>query len=156
MSGPLEIVNPVKPARNSIDKDQNLCEFCKATCCRYFALPIDTPENYKEFDFIRWYILHEYATVFVEDNVWYLLVHTKCKFLGEDSRCQIYEKRPQICREYSTERCEYEDGYVYEQYFETPDQVEEYAEAVLGPRPGNTFRTQPCKNTGPLQGVKKR
>ena len=40
---------------------------------------------------------------------------------------------PSICREYTTEHCEYEDEWVYDQYFETPEQVVEYMEAVLGP-----------------------
>ena len=58
-------------------------------------------------------------------------MHTKCKHLGDDNLCQIYETRPQICRDYTTENCEYEDDWTYEKYFETPEQVEEYAEAVL-------------------------
>ena len=131
-----------RPLKSEVPADE-LCGYCSGKCCRYFALPIDKPTNYEEFDFVRWYLLHENATVFVEDGSWYLLVHNVCKELGEDNRCKIYEKRPQICREYSTEKCEYDDLFMFEQYFETPDQVEEYAEAVLGPRPGASFRTPP-------------
>ena len=69
------------------------------------------------------------------------MVQTICKALDENNRCKIYEKRPQICREYTTEKCEYEDLFVFEKYFETPEQIEEYAEAILGPRPGADFRT---------------
>jgi hypothetical protein len=36
-------------------------------------------------------------------------------------------------REYTTDDCEYEDDWVYDQYFETAEQVEEYMEAMLGP-----------------------
>ena len=60
-------------------------------------------------------------------------MHTVCKHLQKDSRCGIYNSRPLICREYTTEHCEYEDEWVYDQYFETPEQVVEYMEAVLGP-----------------------
>ena len=49
--------------------------------------------------------------------------------------------RPQICRDYSTDNCEYEDDWVYEQYFETPEQVEEYMEAVLPPKRGQSIRS---------------
>ncbi len=132
---------PGKPARRPKKSEvppERLCEFCDAKCCRYFALPIDKPSTFEEFDYVRWYLLHERASVFVEDGDWFLLVHTPCKELGPDNRCRIYETRPQICREYSTARCEYDDLFVFEQYFETPEQVEEYAVATLGPRPGTT------------------
>ena len=36
---------------------------------------------------------------------------------------------------------EYEDAWVYDHYWETPEQIEEYAEAVLGPREGEGFRS---------------
>ena len=53
-----------------------------------------------------------------------------------DNRCGIYETRPQICRDYSTDNCEYEDDWVYEHYFETPEQVDEYVEVDLPARRG--------------------
>jgi len=130
-----------RPPRDKIGKDEVLCSYCPAKCCRYFALPIDAPDSWKDFDFIRWYLSHERATIFVEDDEWYLLVHKICKHLGEDNLCKIYEFRPSICREYTTANCEYEDSWVYEHYWETHEQVEEYAEAVLGPRKGGDFRS---------------
>lgn len=120
-----------KPRRSELGPDANLCEYCTAKCCKYFALPIETPESSEDFDFIRWYLLHEHATVFVEDESWYLLVHTPCKHLQADQRCGIYHTRPQICRDYSTDKCEYEDDWTYDQYFETPEQIAEYAESVV-------------------------
>ena len=130
-----------KTHRDDLRADEVLCKYCPAKCCRYFALPIDTPESWKEFDYIRWYLLHERATVFVEDDSWYLLVHTRCRHLAADNLCTQYATRPQICRDYTTKNCEYEDDWVYERYLETPEQVEEYAEAVLGPRKGRGFRS---------------
>ncbi len=129
-----------KPRRKDLPQDANLCEYCTAKCCRYFALPIETPETRKEFEYIRWYLLHGRASVFTEDGDWYLLVHTECKHLQADQRCGIYETRPPICREYSTKNCEYEDEWTYEKYFETPEQVAEYTEAVL-PRKGKSIRS---------------
>ncbi len=129
-----------RPRKSSVPPDE-LCAHCYGKCCRYFALPIDKPTTYEEFDFVRWYLLHESASVFVENGDWFLLIHTPCRELGPDNRCKIYDHRPQICREYSTTKCEYEDLFVFEQYFETGEQIEEYAEAVLGPRPGADFRT---------------
>lgn len=131
-----------KPGRDEIPSGSNLCEFCTAKCCKYFALPIDTPENWRDFEFIRWYLVHDRATIFIDEGDWYLMVHTTCKHLQADNRCGIYETRPDICREYSTENCEYEDDWTYDHYFETAEQLYEYAEATLPLRTGQTFRTK--------------
>jgi uncharacterized protein len=130
---PVLPVLPVKPNRDDVPSERVLCEFCTGKCCRYFALPTDKPETREEFEFLRWFLLHEHATAFTEDGSWYVCVHTVCKHLQSDNRCGIYETRPQICRDYTTKDCEYEDDWVYDQYFETAEQVEEYMEAVLGP-----------------------
>ncbi|MFZ5831183.1 MAG: YkgJ family cysteine cluster protein [Planctomycetota bacterium] len=130
-----------KPRREELPPGANLCMYCTAKCCRYFALPLETPTTWKEFEYMRWFLLHDRASVFVEDGSWYILVHTTCKHLGADNLCGIYETRPQICRDYTTRNCEYEDDWVYDHYWELPEQVEEYAEAVLGPRRGRTFRS---------------
>jgi len=124
----------------------NLCDHCTAKCCHYFALPIDEPTERRDLDFMRWYLLHDRASVFVDDDVWYLLVHTTCKHLRDDNRCGIYETRPQICRDYTTDKCEFEDDWCYEKYFETPEQVYEYSEAVYGPDDSGNIRSR--KPTG--------
>ncbi len=101
---------------------------CKGLCCRYFALPIETPENWEDYDDIRWYLAHKNVTVFVEDGDWYLNVKNKCKHLSEkDYSCQIYDKRPTICREYRSESCDFADAqYDYDLYFEDDLQMEAY------------------------------
>ena len=58
---------------------------------------------------------------------------TRCKYLAGDNRCRIYFNRPKICREYTTEECEYDDDWSFTKMFETPEQIWEYAEAVLPP-----------------------
>ena len=133
-------VSTAKMPRKLVPADSNLCDHCTAKCCRYFALPVERPRNASDFDYIRWYLLHQYASVFLEDGVWYLLVHTVCKHLQEDNRCGIYETRPQICRDYKTDNCEYDDRWTYDRYFETPEQVEEYMDSVLPRRKGDSIR----------------
>jgi Fe-S-cluster containining protein len=132
---------PRKPHREELKPGEILCAYCPGKCCCYFALPIETPDCWKDFEYIRWYLLHERAAVFLEDGDWYLLVHNRCKHLDDNYRCRQYETRPQVCRDYHTKNCEYEDEWVYDHYFETPEQVEEYAEAVLGPRKGRSIRS---------------
>ncbi|MBN2216576.1 MAG: YkgJ family cysteine cluster protein [Pirellulales bacterium] len=130
-----------RPRREDLGPDEILCFHCPAKCCCYFALPIDAPTEWEDFEFIRWYLLHDRATVFLEDDIWYLLVHNRCKMLGDDNLCRGYETRPAICRDYTTDNCEYDDEWVYDHYFETPEQVLEYAEAVLGPPKGKDIRS---------------
>lgn len=130
-----------KIRREELPPGEVLCSYCTAKCCRYFALPIDTPSTRKDFEFIRWYLLHGRASVFVDEGDWYLMVHTECKHLQDNHRCGIYNHRPLICREYSTNNCEYEDDWTYDQYFETPEQVAEYAEAVLPRRRSRGVRS---------------
>ena len=135
---------PTKPRREDVPADQVLCSHCTAKCCRYFALPLEEPETTEDFEFIRWYLLHDRAAVFTEEETWYLLVHTTCKHLQPDNRCGIYTTRPQVCRDYSTNDCEYEDDWVYDHYFETSEQVAEYIEARFGPTRGNIRSEKPA------------
>ena len=123
-----------KPTREQLDPGECLCDYCTAKCCKYFALPIETPTSHKDFDYIRWYLLHESASVFVDEGDWYILVHTRCKHLQSNNLCGIYHTRPQICRDYSTDNCEYDDTWTYEQYFELPEQITDYVEATLKPK----------------------
>jgi Fe-S-cluster containining protein len=130
----------LKPRREDVPPDKFLCEYCTAKCCRYFALPIEPPETFEDFEYIRWFLLHDRATVFKEDEDWYLLVYTECRHLQPDNRCGIYDTRPKICRDYSTKDCEYEDDWTYDFYLETPDQAAEYMEVVL-PKKGRNIRS---------------
>ena len=130
-----------RPARGELRPGEVLCDYCTAKCCRYFALPMDTPETREDFEYIRWFMLHGDVAVFVEEGHWYLLVYNVCRHLQEDQRCGIYATRPQICREYSTDDCEYGDAAIYEKYLETVEQVEEYMEAVLPRKKKESIRT---------------
>lgn len=119
-----------------------LCEHCTAACCRYIALPIETPTERSDFDDIRWYLLHENISVFVEDGAWYISMLTSCRHAQADGRCTIYARRPRICRKYTTENCDYHSGdYGWEAHFTCPEHLHEYMRA----RPGSdkdSYRSQ--------------
>ncbi len=127
--------------RKNLPKGKVLCEYCTAKCCRYFALPIEVPDTFEELEYLRWFMLHDRASVFKEDDDWYLLVHTKCKHLKDDNMCGIYDTRPEICRAYTTDNCEYEEDWTYEFYLETAEQVGDYTEAVIQPK-GKSIRSR--------------
>jgi Fe-S-cluster containining protein len=129
---------PVSVPREKVPPGEVLCAYCTGKCCRYFALPIETPTTWKDFDYIRWYMFHGRVAVFVEDGTWYLMVYADCQHLLPDNRCGVYETRPQICRDYTTDECEYDNDACYDQFFETAEQIWEYAEAVLPPKKRQT------------------
>ena len=131
---------PTKPRRKTKLKRADLkagdclCDHCTGKCCRYFSLPIDTPTDWDDYDAIRWYLAHGRTLVYVEKETWFLVVMTKCRYLTREDRCAIYLSRPKICNEYTTADCEYDDDWIFEKVFECPEQLWEYAEAVLPPR----------------------
>ena len=110
-----------------------LCEHCTAACCRYLAIEIDEPKSARDFDDIRWYVMHEGISVFVEDGDWYIQIQTRCKNLGDDNRCRIYDSRPEICREYEPGQCDYSTRPTgYELLFTHVSQVETFFEKKTG------------------------
>lgn len=137
---------PTRIRREELKPGEILCAYCTGKCCRYFALPIETPTTWDDFDHIRWYMMHGDVSIFVEDDTWYLMVHADCKHLQPDHRCGAYETRPQICRKYTTDDCEYEEDACYEKLFESPEQIWEYAAAVLPRRK----RTRPVHTELPV------
>lgn len=117
----------------------SLCDKCAALCCRYFALQIDRPKNPRDYDNIRWYLMHESVVIYIEKGAWYLAVLTKCKNLQPDNRCGIYETRPTICRGYSTDNCDYHGGeYDFSKLFTSAEEFEAFAKEQLKNRKRKT------------------
>ncbi len=100
---------------------ESKCSRCSgAKCCTYITQAIETPRSKRDFDHLLWQISHQGVQLYKEKAGWYLLIQTTCTHLHADGRCGIYETRPQICRSYSNDFCEYdapaEDG--FELYFQ--------------------------------------
>lgn len=136
-----DILRPGQPARASI-AEGDLCRHCTGKCCRYFTVPIETPVTWDDYDAARWYLAHGRTLLYVEKGDWFLVVLARCRYLAADLRCRIYHDRPKICREYTVAECEYDSDWEFEKVFESPEQLWEYAEAVLPPR--RRPRTQPA------------
>lgn len=114
-----------------------LCEHCTAACCRYLAIEIDKPRSRRDYDDIRWYLMHEGISIFVEEGSWFLQIETRCKNLGLDHRCQIYDVRPAICRDFEPGECDYAAGPPdYELHFTHACQLEEHYEQKTGKKLG--------------------
>jgi Fe-S-cluster containining protein len=83
----------------------NPCEGCDH-CCRYVAIEIDKPTTKKDFENIRWYLLHRSISIIIDwEGAWLIQFDTPCEWL-QDGKCTHYALRPEICREYDPSECE--------------------------------------------------
>ena len=67
---------------------------------------------------------------------WMILIENRCQWLQETSaggRCVNYRNRPLICRGFSPATCDFTEGtYEFEEWFNTPEELEAYARRMLG------------------------
>ncbi|CAK0746202.1 conserved hypothetical protein [Gammaproteobacteria bacterium] len=96
-----------KDSKNVIEDpevNKALCNGC-FKCCMHINHQIDPPETDEDCDYIIWFLLHEQVSVWVDDNNdWFIEYRTPCKAL-KNGLCGIYERRPQVCREYTQDSC---------------------------------------------------
>lgn len=106
---------------------KNQCASC-GKCCSHVTVEIDKPETKEDYEEVRWFTLHENVMVYIDDEGdWYIEFRTRCKALDEENRCDIYDKRPTICRKYDADDCEqHGEGNYYEIKFTKPSEVEAY------------------------------
>ncbi len=136
-----------------------LCEHCTGACCRYIALPIEEPTTKRDFDDIRWYMMHRGVSVFVEDGEWFIQMASDCRNLLPNNMCNAYDTRPEICREYKAGDCDYAGGdYHYEVHLTSVRQVEEYAAKKLGKKdlfskPTSSGKKRASRKNHPLKLV---
>ena len=89
---------------------ENKCSFCEgAKCCTYITQKIETPRSKYDFEHLLWQVSHANVQCYRDDDGWYLMFRTPCLHLQPDGRCGIYEHRPQICRDYDNDYCEYDE-----------------------------------------------
>ena len=97
----------VVPIRDAVAADDK-CSRCRgSTCCTYITQQIDAPRSIADFDLLLWQLSHRDVALFKDDDGWFLQVMNACMHLLPDGRCGIYETRPQICRDHSTDNCEF-------------------------------------------------
>ncbi len=104
------------------------CEMCTGVCCRYVAVPLDDPDDERDIQDIRWFLLHENVAVYIdEDDDWFIEFKTKCKKLGDNNKCTAYETRPTMCREHTMDTCEKNgEGDPWVHYFDTEKKFMDY------------------------------
>lgn len=110
------------------------CVKCGARCCRHVALAIDKPTCKRDYDNIRWYLMHQDVQVSVDhDGDWLLTFRARCKNLTTENKCARYAARPDVCRNYPDENsyCEYESqDPPHTDIFESAEEFEAYLERM--------------------------
>ena len=106
------------------------CRSCGAACCRYVAVALAPPREADDRDLIRWYLSHRNVCVYIDkDGDWWVQVGTDCRHIAADGRCEIYESRPQLCRDYATHSCERADSEEHNvAEFDTVEEFERFFE----------------------------
>jgi hypothetical protein len=92
------------------------------------AIEVDPPVSPRDFDDVRWYLLHRDVSVFRdEEGCWYVEFATPCEELDSDGRCRRYATRPALCRDHGKEpgSCEFFRT-LYTERFETVDEFEHW------------------------------
>jgi Fe-S-cluster containining protein len=97
---------PRRPAQSAVPP----CTDCDSLCCRYLATEIDPPRSKRDYDDIRWYLLHRDVNVFLDAaGSWFLAFNRPCRELDAAGHCRRYATRPQLCREHGRQAgsCEF-------------------------------------------------
>jgi len=97
---------------------------CQARCCRYITVMLPAPKQKADFDELSWFLAHEDISVYVESRRWHLEVRSRCKYLTSHNLCRIYESRPEVCRGYETDSCEYPARPTHALHFDTRDEFD--------------------------------
>ena len=109
---------------------ENKCSFCVGSkCCTYVTQQIDTPRGMKDFDVLLWQVSHPQVEAYKDEDGWFLMiVNVPCSHIEPSGACGIYEKRPMICREYSNDVCEFDEGAEdsFKLYFTGYDELDAY------------------------------
>lgn len=103
------------------------CAGC-SHCCHYIALEIDKPTAKRDYDNLFWFLLHDGVSVYIDHSArWFVQFDTTCRALTNDEQCGIYEKRPQVCRDYALDECVRHNEEPPEKHlFVTPEDLEAY------------------------------
>jgi len=104
------------------------CDECDGECCKSIAIEIDEPETKEDWDEIRWFLCHKNVLVYKDnDGDWLVEYLTDCKYLDENNKCKIYEKRPKTCREHDPESCQANgEGEIGNPVFKSVEDLEKY------------------------------
>lgn len=112
-----------------IISSENKCQHCVgAKCCTYITQQFETPRSKEDFDYLLWQVSHEGVQAFKDPEGWFLRIMSHCSHLLPTGACDIYEIRPQICRDHSNDWCEYDINVrdEYDLFFDDHESLDNY------------------------------
>ncbi len=115
--------------RTTKSPDRPDCSDCDGRCCRYVAVQLDRPRSKRDYDHIRWFLLHENVAVYIDPyRRWFVEFRTPCRELQTDHRCRRYAERPDICRTHNNgdDACERNEPQPYRACFSDARQFERW------------------------------
>ncbi|OQX32225.1 MAG: zinc/iron-chelating domain-containing protein [Candidatus Sedimenticola endophacoides] len=90
----------------------NKCTRCHGSrCCTYATEALGAaPRSKSDFEHLLWQVSHQGVEIYKDADGWYLMFQGACEhLLPPDGACAIYDTRPQICRDYSNDWCEFDE-----------------------------------------------
>jgi hypothetical protein len=133
------------------EEKRRICQqVCRSRCCRYITVVLPPPRRKWDFDELSWFLSHENISVYVEARRWHLEVRNPCKHLTSDNLCAIYERRPQVCRDYDHDSCEYPERPRHKLHFDTREEFDSWVEKR---REERRLRRQARKERRAMEGA---
>lgn len=116
----------VSNAKVKIDKKCSKCK--KSICCNSINQKIEAPKTKMDFDHLLWQVSHKNINIFKDADGWFLHIYAGCEHLLDHGVCGIYEERPQICRDYDNDYCEFDESIAEasELFFSNYKELEKY------------------------------
>lgn len=99
-------------------------------------VPIDSPTNWDDYDNFRWYMTHGPVALLVKNEQWYLVVFRGAApvLTPETAADDSYQNRLSMSGRSVIDRQPAAETFECDKYFETPEQIWDYAESILPPR----------------------
>ncbi|MDW8239700.1 MAG: YkgJ family cysteine cluster protein [Acidobacteriota bacterium] len=126
MKGPISL--PVLPTAGLPAQVDICANQCQARCCKYIIVKIPAPRTRMDHEEIRWWVAHEGVSVHIAQRKWYLQVFTRCTHLTPNNLCSAYDKRPDVCRDYEPDNCEFTAELDIQREFRTMQEYDQYLE----------------------------
>ena len=106
------------------------CDECGGECCKILVIEVETPESKDDFEDIKWYLYHPGVKVYIDVyNHWNVQFDTKCKYLSDDNKCLIYNKRPPVCRQAEVKDC-HKNKKEIKKFFNSVEEFEAYLKSI--------------------------
>ncbi len=108
------------------------CGKCGAKCCKDISLEIDQPEDFEDFENLKWFLAHKKVTIYIDnEDDWLVEFETDCKFLDKENKCTIYDKRYKVCREHCPSTCVVNGGEdFFKRMFKSAEEIDEYMKEI--------------------------